>query len=236
MVELINALKHGYEKLRVVVDALDAHIGRSTPDQLSWKPQALESGRRRTYVKTEDGKSYIHTGSPFEIDYEVIPKLTEKYDLSQFRSAFQATGDPHQTMEHFTETASHVFSQAGTHVTIGFLLNEVGEVVRIVSPNFSDHVEKLIFWNGLGKLAEANENFCGIIFVSEIRFRSGTGFPQKRVSDLQITGEGLQIVVANRDVCLMKTIPVVRDDKGVRLEDGAVEVTQLEPNRTSLLP
>jgi hypothetical protein len=91
-------------------------------------------------------------------------------------------------------------------------------------------VEKLIFWNGLGKLAEANENFCGIIFVSEIRFRSGTGFPQKRVSDLQITGEGLQIVVANRDVCLMKTIPVVRDDKGVRLEDGAVEVTQLEPN------
>jgi hypothetical protein len=141
--------------------------------------EALVSGRRRTYIKTEDGKSYIHTSSPFEIDYEAIPKLAEKYDLSKFRSAFQATGDPHQTMERFTETALHVFSQAGTHITIGFLLNEIGEVVRIVSPNFSDHADKLIFWNELGKLAETNENFCGIIFVSEIWFRSGMGcFPK----------------------------------------------------------
>jgi hypothetical protein len=126
--------------------------------------------------------------------------------------------------------ASHVFSQAGTHITIGFLLNEIGEVVRIVSPNFADHADKLIFWNELGSLAETNENFCGVIFVSEICFRSGTGFPQKRVSDLQITGEGLQILVANPDVCLIKTLPVVRDDKGVRLESVGIEVTQLEPN------
>lgn len=229
-IELIDALKHGYEKLRFVVDALDAHVGRSASDQLLWNPPTLESGRRRTYVKTEDGKSYSQTSSAFEIDYESMPKLAEKYDLSKFRSAFQATGDPHETMKRFTETATHVFSQAGTHVTIGFLLDTQGDVIRIASPNFADHADKLIFWNDLGRLAESNRDFCGIIFVSEIWFRSGTGFPEKRISDLQIKGEGLQIVVANRDVCLMKTIPVIRDDKGARLDDGAVEVTQLEPN------
>lgn len=227
--ELVDALKHGYEKLKLLVDALDAHVGQSTPDQLLWKPP-LESGRRRTYIKTEDGQTYIRKDSPFEIDYEAIPKLAEKYDLSKFCSAFQATGDPHETMERFTETASHVFSQAGTHVTIGFLLDEQGDVIQIVFPNFADHTDKLIFWNELGRIAESNNNLCGVIFVSEVWFRSGKEFPDKRVADLKITGEGLQIVVANRDVCLMKTLPVVRDENGVRLETGAAEERQLEPN------
>lgn len=43
------------------------------------------------------------------------------------------------------------------------------------------------------------------------------GLP-KRISDLTITSEGVQIVVANRDVCLIKTLPIKKSDSGASLD------------------
>ena len=167
-----------------------------------------------------------------KIDTESLKK---KYDVEIFRSAFRAINDPHVAIERFSETVSYLYTKDGYHITIGFLLNGAGDLVSIQLPNFVDDTDKLIFWTELARSAEADKEIRGVIFISEIWFRSMEGFPQKRISDLTITGEGVQIVVANRDVCLMKTIPIMKSDNGAFLDLPAAKL-ETEGNPNFLVP
>jgi hypothetical protein len=179
---------------------------------------------RRSYLKTDDAKIYRLSENRFQplpIDAE---ELKEKYDVKIFQSAFRSIHDPALALERFTETVSHLYAKDGYHITIGFLLNGTGDLVAIQLPHFADHADKLVFWTELAHAAEADREFCGIIFISEIWMRSMDGFPQTRIADLKIMGEGVQIVVANRNVCLMKTIPVRKSEGGTYLDLASAQL------------
>jgi hypothetical protein len=229
-VELLSALQYGCGKLESIVQALDKHMVKDVPEFAGQKDLTFDVRQRRTYVKTEDGSIYIPTDSQVDVDEQAIANLAQKYDLEKFRAAARSTRDPEQALAQFTDTASHVFAQAGTHISIGFLLNERADPFQILGPQFSDHADKLIFWTDLGRLANANEHFCGLIYRSEIWLRSIEGFPEKRIADLPIAGEALQIVVPNLDTCLLRRIPILRRGGDVRLDRAATSDTQTEPN------
>jgi hypothetical protein len=113
-----------------------------------------------------------------------------------------------------------------TLVELGCLQVDIGVPLQDVD----EDADKLIFWTDLGRLAKANKHFCGLIYVSEIWLRSLDGFPEKRMSELPISGEALQIVVANRDICLSRRIPIVRKGEETRLDRAAMVDTKVQPN------
>lgn len=222
-IEIVDALHYGYSQLEQIVDSLERHIGGGDssipPPMRVWH----EAGPRRIYLKTDDGRFYSFAGgvsTSSAIDWE---SAKDRYDLNAFVEAFRSTSDLKVALVKFADLACSLYAKDGYHITIGFLLDEDGVPVSMVRPQFSTHVDKLIFWHELAHAAEADRRIRGVIFISEIWMRSSYGFPQKRISELEIMGEGLQIVAANKDTCLTRTIPLVKGESGSRLDVAAAD-------------
>jgi hypothetical protein len=207
--EITDALVYGHSALLKVVDSLDEYIAAPRGPNQSLSKIGSRTARR-VYLKTDDGKFY-RLGSrqtdrqPIDVD-----RLGDRYDMDAIRQAFNSTGDLKLASDRFTELASSLLIKDGYHITIGFLLDEDGKVIQMVQPHFTDHVDKIIFWREMALAAEVDTNFYGIIFISEIWIRFTAGFPQRRISDLPIAGEGLQILAADRDTCIVRTVPFVK--------------------------
>jgi len=229
--ELTDALHYGYSELARVVDALDEHIGAEETPLPPFEKPMNGSSSRRSYLKTDDGRVYSFAHSPGDVTEADFEVAKTRYDLNAFSDAFSSTGDLTVALDRFCELACSLFAKDGCHITIGFLLGEGGRMLDMVRPQFADHVDKLIFWTELAHQAKIDRDFSGAIFISELWLRSPQGFPQKRISDLEITGEALQIIAANRGTCLIKTIPVQTNEAGKHLDMEAAEVeTDVVPN------
>ena len=223
--ELTDALHYGYSELERVVDSLDKHLGSEGGVVMPLSRSMRGSSSRRAYLKSEDGQIYSFAHASTNVTLPDVAALEERYDVDAFASAFRTTGDLSTAIERFSELASALYTKDGYHITIGFVLGSEGRILHMLQPQFDDHTDKMIFWTELAHVARINKEVSAVIFTSEIWFRSADGFPQKRVSQLDITGEGLQIVAADRDKCFVKTIPVVSDEAGKRLDIGSAELT-----------
>jgi hypothetical protein len=232
-IELTDALHYGYSELLRVVDALDRYVG----EEVTTIPLSPRFGRgsasRRSYLKTENGEIYSYTNSQFQMTSADAEQVEKRYDVKPFVEAFRSTSDLKLAHERFSELASDVYERDGYHITLLVLLDKNGEIIGLLGPHFDHRTDKLIFWIELARAADIDSRINGVIFISELWFRSLKGFPQKKISVLEITGEGLQIVAADRTICLIKTIPVVKDSSNARprLDRSKAEIeTGVVPN------
>lgn len=231
-IEITDALQYGYAELERIVDSLEKQIGGDDvisipPPQRVWR----DARQRRAYLKTDDGKFYSFADSEAAPSGVDIKALEQRYDLSAFRDAFNSTADLKIALVKFSDLACGLYEKDGYHITVAFLLDENGAHLSMVKPQFAEHVDKLIFWHELAHAAEMDRRIKGVIFISEIWMRSMTGFPEKRISELEIMGEGLQIIAANKEICLMRTIPIVKREGRARLDLAAADPgNELLPN------
>jgi len=223
-IELTDALHYGFTELARIVQSLDEHIGRQEAPPATMQGVGRGSASRRSYLKTDDGHIYSYRRSQHALSPTDIKEIEGRYELTPFAEAFRSTADLKVAVERFSDLAGGSYSKDGYHVTILFTLDAAGELSGIIGPQFDDRVDKLIFWSELAQVAKLDRRIAGVVFISEIWMRSMDGFPQKSVSQLDITGEALQITAANRDVCFIKTIPIVDGEGGKRLDLGASEL------------
>lgn len=207
--EITDALVYSHSALLKIVDSLDEYIAAPRGPNQSLSKIGSRAARR-VDLKTDDGKFYRLGTMQTDCQPIDVNKLGGRYDVDAIRQAFNSTGDLKLASDRFTEIASSLLIKDGYHITIGFLLDEDGKVIQMVRPHFADHVDKIIFWREMALAAEVDTTFCGIIFISEIWIRSSAGFPQKRISELLIAGEGLQILAADRATCIVRTVPFMK--------------------------
>jgi hypothetical protein len=175
-----------------------------------------------------DGNTYFvsareQTG---QLTDQAIQDLKLKYGEQFTSTMFSHHANFSAAFERAVENARHLFEVDGGHITIGFLLDRNSRPVRIIHATFADHTEKLVFWSRLAYELQANPEVCGMIFVSEFWMRSATGFPDRRIGELEILGEGLHIVGIDKSGShLARDFRISRDGGGARLtaEDQLVD-------------
>jgi hypothetical protein len=234
--ELVEALLHGYARLLEVVESLEKHLGTERPPPRDLDLWAGAKRNRRSYVKTDDGKIYTLGRTSIDYSRADLEKIQDRFDRGgfgqKFKDAFRVIRDVELAVDRFGIIASDLYVQDGYHVTLGILLGSPLVPPTMVSPQFADHADKLIFWHEVARMADYDKEFCGLVFISEIWIRSIEGFPQRRIRELEITGEALQIVSANSEgQCALKTIPLIKSNDRLMPDLASAEThTKISPN------
>jgi hypothetical protein len=213
--ELTELIRHGHAKLLGVVASLEAHLGISVAAEHETLYRANALFSRRHYLKIANGEFYQMKNESLSLREMTFDMSDRKPELEAIANALKTARDIPFTVERLARIACDLYNKDKYHVTIGFVLNDNGEPLQLVSPQFGDQIDKIIFWRDLGRAAQLDQRISAIIFLSEIWIRSLEGFPNRRLSDLEILGEALQIVGADASgVYAGKTIEFVKTETG----------------------
>lgn len=224
--ELTDALHYGSDILRKIIIDLDSVVEKSIDGMSPLPYLSIGSLSRRQYTKLDNEKSFTvtHTARESAPTQQNIDLAKSRYGLSEILSWQAASKSFSEAFVAFTETACKLFNADGSHITIGFLLDKNFRQMQILRPNFDDHIDKIIFWTQLADLLKLKPSIQSIVFISEYWHRSLKGFPQKRISDHKITGEGIHICGLDKTGTYLSKQFDVSEKNGKKIISGEVNI------------
>ena len=193
--ELLHALVYVYGKQYEAHVKLCEHLNTSPAKDLL-APSDANSIRELAldpkYLKLKNFTDYKVKRKRIKLDPDYKPPLELESIFAELRESNKKINSLDDAIEHFLIFSKVVFTHDKYHIQMLHMFDEDWKLIDQASTVFEDQAEKYIFWRSIGDRVKS-QNIHAVIWISEIWHRDISGYPQKPISKLKITGEALMV-------------------------------------------
>lgn len=193
--ELLHALVYIYGKQYDTHIQLCKHINTYPAEDLLDPSEAnsiRELALGSKYTKLKNFNDYKALRKNIKSDPNYKPPIELESKFAELRENNKKINSLDTALDHFLEFAKVVFSHDNYHIQMLHMFDKDWKIVDQISTVFKDQSEKYIFWRTIGERVKSH-NIHAVIWVSEIWHRDIKGYPQRPISKLRISGEGLMV-------------------------------------------
>lgn len=199
--ELLNALVYVYSRHYDVYTSLCRYLNRERSNKILSPQDGIglrDTMVSPTYVKFCNLDSYRHKSMAVKIrkDFELPSKFAES--IETIRDSYKEINSSESALDHFLNMAKATFSAWGSHIHILHLFDDKWNLIDILSTEFEDQADKYFFWRFIGERVAAL-NVGAIVWTAELWHRNAKRYPNAAIRNLPIIGEGLHVVVIDRN-------------------------------------
>jgi hypothetical protein len=199
--ELLNALVYVYGRHYEVYTSLCNYLNRERSKKILSPQDGIglrDTMVSPTYVKLSNLDSYRHKSIALKIrkDFELPSKFAESFE--SISESYKEITSAESALDYFLNMAKATFSAWGYHIHMLHLFDDKWNVIQILSTEFEDQADKYFFWRSIGERVAAL-NVGAIVWTAELWQRNVKQYPNVAIKNLPIIGEGLHVVVIDRN-------------------------------------